>query len=521
MTPRYYLGIDIGTHSSRGILLDEHFGVAADLSCPHGMENPRPGWFEHDAKEVWWHDFCWLAHELVGKAEITSTQIACVGLSALGTDCVPVDEECEPLRPAILYGIDARALEEQDLLTREYGPKRVQELFGHQLSSGDTATKICWIARHEPEVYARTYKFLTGSSFICARLTGAYVIDRSLAEGSYRPIYRMSSGEIDPDECRRYCRPDQVALPMTSTDVVGGITAKAALETGLAQGTPVICGTGDSVAEGVSCGLVSPGTLFVQYGSTLYYYYCIDRPAMGFTSRRGLGTLRGGRVFTVPGTFSLGDGTNAAGTLTEWVRDTFYGEETASEAAGGPSAWDVMQREAAAVPAGSRGLMMLPYIYGERSPLQDPDALGMYFGLRGDHGRAECNRAALEAVGYSTLQHLRLFEEMGLPATHVIVAGGGTRNATWMHIISDMLGLPVHMPHAHACSAYGDALMAAVGVGAIKGFAAIQDIIPEGAVIEPDEENHALYERLFPLFVRLYRDNKQSMHELARTCAAV
>ncbi len=519
MIPDYYLGIDIGTHSSRGILLDKRFEVAADVSCPHGMENPHPGWFEHDAKKVWWHDFCWLTHEIIDRAKIAPAQIACIGLSALGTDCVPVDEHCEPLRPAILYGIDARALEEQELLTSEYGSKRVQELFGHQLSSGDTATKIYWIARHEPDVYARTYKFLTGSSFICARLTGKYVIDRSLAEGSFRPIYRMLSGEIDADECRRYCRLDQIATPMNSTDIAGKVTARAADETGLVEGTPVICGTGDSAAEGVSCGLVTPGTLFVQYGSTMYYYYCIDRPAMNFVSQTNLGTLRGGRIFTVPGTFSLGDGTNAAGTLTEWVRKTFYGKELAAEAAGGPSVWDVMQREAAVVPAGSRGLMMLPYIYGERSPLQDPDALGMYFGLKGGHGRAECNRAALEAVGYSTLQHLQLFEEMGLPTSQVIVAGGGTKNITWMHIIADVIGLPVHMPHAHACSAYGDALMAAIGIGAIRNFEAIRDIIPEGTVIEPNEGNHTLYKQLFPIFLRLYHDNKKSMHELAHICS--
>ena len=169
---RYFLGIDIGTFESRGILIDESFRVAADASVPHGMNNPQPGWFEQEAEAVWWGDLCKLCRTLIKQSGIRPEQIACVGTSALGTDCLPVDEQCRPLRPAILYGIDARASEEAAWLTEHYGQARVQELFGHPICSGDTATKILWLRRHEPEIYAKTAYFLTGSSFLTARLTG-------------------------------------------------------------------------------------------------------------------------------------------------------------------------------------------------------------------------------------------------------------------------------------------------------------------------------------------------------------
>ena len=162
---RYFLGIDIGTFESRGILIDESFRVAADASVPHGMDNPQPGWFEQEAEAVWWGDLCKLCRILIKQSGIRPEQIACVGTSALGTDCLPVDEQCRPLRPAILYGIDARASEEAAWLTEHYGQARVQELFGHPICSGDTATKILWLRRHEPEIYAKTAYFLTGSSF--------------------------------------------------------------------------------------------------------------------------------------------------------------------------------------------------------------------------------------------------------------------------------------------------------------------------------------------------------------------
>ena len=135
---RYFFGIDIGTFESRGMLIDERFRIRADASVPHTMENPKPGWFEQDAEGVWWGDFCKLSRLLLEQSGIAPQQVACIGASALGTDCLPVDEACRPLRPAILYGIDARAAKEAEWLTEYYGPRRVQELFGHPICSGDT-----------------------------------------------------------------------------------------------------------------------------------------------------------------------------------------------------------------------------------------------------------------------------------------------------------------------------------------------------------------------------------------------
>lgn len=507
----YFLGIDIGTFASRGMLIDEAFQVVADASVPHTMENPRPGWFEQDAMDIWWHDFCLLSHMLIEQSGVTPSRIACVGASALGTDCLPVDECCTPLRPAILYGIDARAEKEAEWLTSYYGKERVQALFGHPICSGDTATKILWLKNHEPEVYARTYKFLTGSSFLAARLTGNYVIDQFLAKGSFRPLYR-TDGQINEEECSLYCRPDQIAETALSTAVIGTVTRKAASESGLLEGTPVIAGTGDSTAEAISAGLTEAGTVFFQYGSSMYYYYCTDKLISNYTSPNGNGSLNGGKIFTVPGTFCLGDGTNAAGTLTRWVRDLFYQKELAEQNLGGENAYSVMAREAASLSPGCDGLLMLPYIYGERSPLQDPKASGMLFGLKGSHTRAHINRAALEAVGFYTYQHLLLFEELGSRPFRLITAGGGTRNETWMQIIADMAGMEVHIPEPFQCSAYGDAMLAAVGAGRLSGFSGLSRALPVGKILRPDMANHTFYKKRYPLFRDLYLDNRNKMY---------
>ena len=159
--------------------------------------------------------------------------------------------------------------------------------------------------------------------------------------------------------------------------------------------------------------------------------------------------------------------------------------------------------------------MMLPYIYGERSPLQDPQAVGLLFGLRGSHGRAHINRAALEAVGYSTLQHLALFRELGLPPRRVITAGGGTKNRTWMQIVCDICGLPITISESWQCSAFGDAMLAALGAGRLADFSDLRRALPRGTVLEPDEAAHAFYAARYPLFRDLYLDNRDKMHALA------
>ena len=340
-------------------------------------------------------------------------------------------------------------------------------------------------------MYEKTYKFLTGSSYLTAKLTGKYVIDQFLAKGSFRPLYNRD-GTINKENCSLYCRPDQIAECAYSFEIAGTVTEEAAKESGLKKGTPVIVGTGDSTAEAISVGLVESGTVFFQYGSSMFYYYCVDRYVDDYVSANGNGSLKGGKEFTIPGIFCIGDGTNAAGTLTRWVRDTFYEEELKKERAGGENAYAVMAREAAEVEAGSEGLIILPYIYGERSPIQDAKASGMLFGLKGTHTRKQINRAALEAVGYSTLQHMILFDEMNLPPKSVITAGGGTKNAAWMQIICDMIGRQICIPKRYQCSAYGDAAMAALGDRRFRDFTELRDSLPKGKILVPNEKNLSL-----------------------------
>jgi xylulokinase len=498
---RCYLGVDIGTYATKAVLVDGAFRVIAAATVAHGMDNPAPRHFEQDAETVWWGDFCRATQQLLRESGLRAGDIAAVGGDTLGCDCLPVDERCRPLRKAILYGIDARADEEIAFLNRRYGNEGAP--WGRPLGSDDIAPKILWIKNHEPDVYGRTHKFLTGSSFITARLTGRYVIDRFLARSSFLPLYR-EDGSINAGECGLYCRPDQLCDCLSVHEIAGGVTAEAAAATGLAEGTPVICGTGDSTSEAISIGVVKPGAMMMQFGSTLFFYCCSDRPIADPRLHSG--------VFTVPGTFCVAGGTNTGGTLIRWVRDNFYPGLSAEK--GDDGAYQEMARLAAEIPPGSDGLVVLPYFAGERCPVNDPLARGLFFGLTLRHTREHLYHAALEGVGYSMAQNIRIIEEAGLPLQRLTAVGGGTKNALWMQMVADIIGKPFSLPEVSIGGSYGCALMGALGIGDLAGFDELAAVVRPGSEIRPDMDRHETYRRYLDIYGELYAATADLMHRL-------
>lgn len=506
----YFMGIDTGTNSSKGVLIDGKGCIIAQHSTEHAMENPRPNYFEHDADRDWWGDFCIISNKLIKKSGVDPREIKAVGASALGADCLPVDENCRPLRKAILYGIDARAVDEMRQLTEMYGEEQIRKWYGRPLCSSDVMPKILWIKNNEPEIYAKTYKFLTGSSFITAKLTGNYVVDRFLGLASFNPLYDQDSWQPVPALCAPVCRPDQLAEVKEAADVAGYVTPRAAQETGLAEGTPVITGTDDSGAEAISCGVVKPGQMMLQIGSSVYMILgtadLVDDERLWREQ------------FIVPGMCDISAGTNAAGSLTKWYRDNIFPETLAQEKNGGPDAYAAMAKEAEKIPAGSEGLITLPYFAGERTPVNDPDARGVLFGLTLAHTRAHIYRSALEGVGYSIAQQIRLMEtHPQVRLDRIIAVGGGTKNAVWMQIIADILGRPVSTPAVTVGAPYGDALMAALGAGypGFGDYPSLVNFVSDGMTYVPDAQNHAVYAEYQKIYDALYGATADLSHGVA------
>lgn len=505
---KYFMGIDTGTNSSKGVLIDQECNIIATSTTEHAMTNPRPGHYEHDADKDWWGDFCAISRRLIEDSQVDPKDILAVGASALGADCLPVDRECRPLRKAILYGIDSRATREMADLTALYGEEQIKKWYGRPLCSSDVMPKILWIKNNEPQVYQQAHKFITASTFITAKLTGEYVVDRFLGLASFNPLYN-SDGTPNPQLCSPICRPDQLARIQEANEIAGSVTAAAAAETGLAEGTPVITGTDDSGAEAISIGVVAPGKMMIQFGSSIY---------MILGTKELVDDDRLWREeFIVPGLCDISAGTNAAGSLTKWYRDTLFPDALSLEKEGGPDAYQTMMEGVDQIEPGSGGLVTLPYFAGERTPINDPLARGCLLGLTLAHTRAHMYRSALESVAYSVNQQIRLMEAHdNVDIDQIFAVGGGVQNPLWMQIVADVTGKEINTPLVTIGASFGDAMMAATAVKfpGFEDFAALTKFIKPGKTFYPDEKNHEAYRKYQDVYDRLYPAAAELMHAL-------
>ncbi|MDT7725118.1 MAG: xylulokinase [Actinomycetota bacterium] len=481
------LGIDIGTSSSKGVLVTLRGEILARASRPHETSCPRPGWVEHDADGVWWADFLALSRELTAAAG--DRPIAGLAVSGIGPVLLPADADGRPLRPAILYGVDTRASQEIAELTAELGAESIVDRAGSALSSQAVGPKWRWLARHEPEVFSRAQLFLMASSYLVLRLTGEYVLDHHSAS-QCDPMYDLRAAAWAEDWAKVVAPGIELPRLAWPTEIAGTVSAAAAAETGLPQGLPVTTGTIDAWAEATSVGVTGPGDTMVMYGTTMFLVQVLADPR----PRPGLWTTRG----AFPGTYSLAAGMATSGAITDWLCKLVgagFAELTA---------------EAAQVPAGSRGLLMLPYFAGERTPLFDPGARGVLAGLTTAHGRAEIYRAALEGIAYGVRHNLEAMRAAGGAARRLVAVGGGTQGGLWTRIVSDVTGAEQQVPAETIGAALGDALLAAVALGREP-----RDWNPVRTVVTPDATATATYDEFYRHYRALYTSTVDITHFLA------
>lgn len=309
--------------------------------------------------------------------------------------------------------------------------------------------------------------------------------------------------------CEYVCRPDQLAKVQEATDIAGYVTDTAARETGLAIGTPVITGTDDSGAEAVSTGVVEAGKMMIQFGSSIYMILGTNKLVDDDRLWR--------EEFIVPGLCDISAGTNAAGSLTKWYRDTVFNDFLQVEEKDGTSAYTAMAKELDGIEPGSNGLITLPYFAGERTPINDPLAKGLVLGINLSHTRAHLYKSALEGIGYSINQQIKIMEaHEDVSIDKIYAVGGGVKNETWIQLVADILGKTLSTPKITVGASYGDAMMAALGVkhSGFESFASLTNFIQSGKEYLPNQENHEKYQCYQEIYNQLYEVNKSFMHRL-------
>lgn len=498
------LGIDVGTYSSKGVLVSADGKILRQATRAHGVSMPAPGWAEQDATDVWWADTVALCRDLLSEPPYESSGVGAVAVSAIGPCLLALDSDDRPLRPGILYGVDTRATAEVNWLEDKWG---AEALFAHarmNLSSQAVGPKIRWLRVNEPEVWRRTSWITTASGFLVNRLTGERVIDHHTAS-HYIPLYDPARGAWTDRFADGLSEKGSLPRLGWSDEIAGVVSTRAAEETGLKPGTPVTYGAVDALSEAVSVGVVAPGDLMIMYGSTAFFVF-VTAGSRASTSG-----------WSTPGAFQgqhlLAAGMATSGALTRWFVDELV---LGSQGSGSEvdTAYEALFREAAVVPPGADGLLMLPYFSGERTPINDPGARGVIAGLTLRHGRGHMFRAALEGVAYGVRDNLQDLTNAGGAPKRVIAVGGGTRGDTWVQIVSDVADVIQLVPETTIGASFGDAFLAGVAAGALA-WSELPNWVGEYRRVSPSAETRAHYDEGFRRFKELYQATKGLVHELA------
>jgi len=481
---RAVLGVDIGTSTSKGILVDPAGRILAQAERAHRPEYPRPGHVEMDAA-IWWREFTELSRELTGG---TDARVEAVGVSGMGPCTLLTDEAGTPLRPAILYGVDTRAATQIRRLTDRYGAAEIVERCGSALTSQAVGPKLAWLAEHEPAAFAATRRLFMPSSYLVWRLTGEYVLDHHSASQAvplydraagtwYRPWWDGLAGGIEPPRLR------------WSGEIAGTVGSAASADTGLPAGTPVVTGTVDAWAEAVSVGALQPGDLMLMYGTTMFLIAAV-REAMAAPPLWGTAGVW-------PGSHCLAAGMATSGAVTNWLHEllgTGYDELLAAARESGP---------------GARGLLMLPYFAGERTPIDDPLARGVIAGLTLSHTAGDVYRAVLEATALGVRHNLEAFAPAGVD--RIVAVGGGTRGGLWTQLVSDITGRTQQLPTHAVGASFGSAFLAASAIGGPS----IDTWNPPAGKVRPRAELRAGYDDLYRLYRELHERTAAVQHALA------
>ncbi|MHB1033109.1 MAG: xylulokinase [Pirellulales bacterium] len=503
-----FLGIDIGTSGTKTLAMDAGGKILADAIAFYPCYHPRPLWSEQDPED-WWQATIKTVRAVMKKAKLKPADVKAIGLSGQMHGSVFLDKSDRVIRKALLWNDQRTSAECAEMEQRVGGRRQLIEMVANPALTGFTAPKILWLRNHEPRNFEKTRKVLLPKDEIRRRMTGEYATDVSDASGMLlldvakrdwsKPL--LSALELDINLLGRCYESEQVT---------GKLTPEAAKTLGLSTDCVVVGGAGDCAAGAVGNGIVDKGTLSTSIGTSGVMFVHSDTVQIDPE----------GRVHTfchaVHGKWHMMGVNLSAGGSLQWFRNRLCEAEMAQAKRAKIDAYEILTKEATAVPSGSEGLFFLPYLSGERTPHADPDARGCFIGLTLAHGRGHMIRSILEGVTFSMRDSLAIFEGLGVPVRQIRASGGGSRSALWRQIQADVFGRKVVTINTEEGPAYGVALLAAVGAGAFKNIreacAATIKVVKETA---PDRAARKTYDRAFPVYQQLYRSLKNDFKSIA------
>lgn len=501
------IGLDIGTSGAKALVVNSRGKVLATAFAEYPMATPRPLWAEQNPQD-WWKASKQVLRSVLRKSGVPAAEVRGIGLTGQMHGLVLLDKNGAVLRPCIMWN-DQRTADECVEMTDLVGREKLLELTGNLVLPGFTAPKILWVRKHEPHLYDRIRHILLPKDFIRYKLTGEFASEMSDASGTVLLDVRQRRWSPDILSALRVPAEWMPAL-VESIESTGRVTRMAAKDTGLLEGTLVVGGAGDQAAGAVGSGIVREGVVSVTIGTS----------GVVFAHSSGYRREAQGRLHAfchaVPDTWHLMGVTLSAGGSLRWFRDALCREEQQIARKRKIDTYDLMVKSASRCPAGSEGLLFLPYITGERTPYPDPRARGAFIGLTVRHTKAHMIRSILEGVAFSLRDCMELMKSSGIETSDIRVSGGGARSKVWRQILADVLGQSLTTVTSTEGAPYGAALLAGVGSEVFESVpTACGKVIKVSGITKPGKLVES-YNRLYEVYRQSYLQNSSLFQSLSR-----
>lgn len=507
MSGSYVIGIDLGTSQAKGGVFRPDTGECLGKHVVgYQVQYPHPDWAEMDA-DTWWSAVKDIIRASVQASGIRGTAVAAIGISGLVPSCLPLDGSGRPVRPAILW-LDRRSTSECEQIASVLGQDQAIRLGGNMINPYFLAPKLLWYRNNEPEAFGRTRHIVQAHAYVVYRLTGEISTDFSSAALS-GPLFDLQCRQWAESALEALGIPRDVLPPIVpSHTVVGKLTPEAASELGLSPDTVVVSGAGDYATSCLSAGVTKPGEVCMMLGTAGNILAPLPAPG---TDPRLVNAYH-----CVPDT-PLTFGSILAGGAIKWFVDSVASRDPNPM----PDPFETLTQEAVEAGVGANGLVALTYLMGERTPIWNPHARGVLFGLRLDHHRGHIFRALLEGVAFGFRQMLDILAGQGVSLTAIRAINGGARSPLWRQILADVTGVPLVYIQKSEGAPLGAAILAAMGAGLVSSAEGIKEHLPIHSVTEPDPERHEQYGAFFQVYRSIYEHTRDDLEELRSALSRV
>lgn len=495
MEPKYFIGVDIGTTSTKAIVFSESGAIKGMANHGYPLLTPQPGWSEQEP-EVIFKAVIAALREAIAQASVPPEAIAAVGMSGAMHSLIAMDAQNIPLTNGIIWA-DTRSVIQTERLQQD-GGMAIYRRTGTPIHPMSPLTKLIWMREADPETFSKAAKFISVKEYVLYQLFGRYVVDYSIASAT--GLLNLEHLNWDEEALATAgIRSEQLSDLVPTTYALLGMSSHYAEAIGLHPDTPVIVGASDGVLANLGVGAITPDQIAITIGTSAAVRGVVPRPI----------TDPQGRTFCYVLTenhWVIGGPSNNGGVVLRWFRDQFSQPEVEQAKREGVDAYDVMIRVAAGIPAGAAGLLFLPFLSGERAPSWNPDARGVFFGMAMHHQRAHCIRAVLEGILFNVYEITEILRHQIGHDVAIRASGGFARSQAWLQMMADLFGSEVFVPEVYEGSGFGAAVLAMHAVGALSHLTDVQSLIHIDDRYQPDLQLSSHYRHLFKIYQQVYKN---------------